>query len=64
MYWPRTTRVLKPSPVIGARALRTLTFSLRMLSADRSLGGSIAIRHNSCSRWFWIMSRSCPALSK
>ncbi|MNP27547.1 hypothetical protein D3C76_1204650 [compost metagenome] len=64
MYWPRTTWVVRPSGLIGARALSTLTFSSRMLSADRSAGGSMAIRQSSCSRWFWIMSRSWPALSK
>ena len=33
-----------------------------MLSALRSDGGDMAIMHRICSRWFWIMSRICPAV--
>lgn len=46
------------------RDFSTLTFSSRMLSALRSDGGDMAIMHRICSRWFWIMSRICPARVK
>jgi hypothetical protein len=41
----------------------TFTFSLRTASAEKSLGGSIAVRASSCSRWFWKMSRIAPDCS-
>ena len=38
----------------------TFTFSSRMLSAPRSVGGSIATRQSNWSRWFCTMSRNAP----
>jgi len=49
-YWPRTSCWPSCSGAIGASALSTLTFSSRMLSAERSLGGSMAIRQSSCKQ--------------
>ena len=58
-YWPRTT-LFGPGVCIERS---TLTFSLRTESAVKSIGGSIAVRASSCSRWFWKMSRIAPARS-
>ena len=38
----------------------TFTFSSRILSALKSVGGSIATRQSNCSKWFCTMSRNAP----
>ena len=50
-------------PILGCKARITLSFSSRTSSAPNRLGGSIAIRHNSCIKWFCTMSRIAPDLS-
>lgn len=44
-------------------ALSTLSFSVRTLSASKEEGGSIAMTHSTCNKWFWIMSRRAPEVS-
>ncbi len=41
----------------------TCTFSLRIESAVKSLGASMAINVISWLRWLWTMSRTTPAWS-
>ena len=69
---PAVTTALGPAAIIarivrsgagGWMACRTLTFSLRISSAEKSTGGSMHSRHSSCIMWFCIRSRSAPALS-
>ena len=48
---------------IGFSARSTFSFSSRTRSASSDTGGSMAIRHSSCSMWFCSMSRSAPDLS-
>jgi hypothetical protein len=49
-----------PSPMSGRMARKTLTFSSRTESPVKELGGSIAAKERSWSRWFWNMSRRTP----
>ena len=58
-YCPRTTD-FGPGVCTERNAF---TFSFRTCSEVKSIGGSIAVRAKSCSRWFWKMSRTAPALS-
>ena len=58
-YWPRTTD-FGPGVCI---ARSTFTFSFRTASAEKSIGGSIAVSARSCRRWFWKMSLITPACS-
>ena len=53
----------KPSASGVCMARRTFTFSFRTDSAVKSMGGSMAVRATSCSRWFWTMSRIAPDCS-
>ena len=59
-YWPRTTSRATLSAVKGLSERSTFSFSSRIASARLRDGGSMAIIVNSCSAWFWIMSRSAP----
>ncbi len=60
LYCPATTALSTSVPVIGLSAWSTLSFSSRTVSRPTYVGGSIATRQSSCSRWFWIMSRRAP----
>ena len=62
-YCARTAIAGISSSVGGWIERSTLTFSLRTSSAVNSTGGSIATLHSSWSMWFWMRSRSAPALS-
>jgi hypothetical protein len=44
----------------GLMACMTLNFSSRTARGSKVTGGSMATRQTTCSRWFWIMSRSAP----
>ncbi len=61
---PRTGREpcdSRPSTAVDrVMASSTFTFSLRIASAAKRAGGSIATSVSSCSRWFWNMSRRTP----
>ena len=58
VYWPRTTLARTRASVQRVSMARsTRTFSSRSASASNAIGGSIATRVSSCSRWFWRMSR-------
>jgi len=52
------------SPVPGYREESGVAPASRTESASKATGGSIAVRHRSCSMWFCTMSRRMPALSK
>ncbi len=62
-YCPRAESCMIRFLSIGRSAESTLNFSSRMLSAVGETGGSIATSANRFITWFWIMSRSAPALS-
>ena len=44
-------------------ASNTLTVSSRNDPASKLTGGSMAVMQTSCSKWFWIMSRTTPMRS-
>ena len=44
-------------------ARSTLSFSVRISSAENSTGSSIAVSASSCSRWFCSTSRAAPVFS-
>jgi len=50
--------------LLWLRVSSTLSFSVRMCSAERVRGCSIATRAIICSRWFCITSRMMPYWSK
>jgi hypothetical protein len=60
MYWPRTTLVWTSWAVIGRRQWSTPTLASRTTSAPSDQGGSMAVTHSTCRRWFCTMSRRAP----
>ena len=59
VYCPRTTSC----GWIGWIDCSTLTFSLRIASASKESGGSIATSESTWNMWFWTMSRMAPISS-
>ena len=54
-------QTMMSGPINGSTASRRR--SSRIASARSEAGASMAIKHRTCNRWFWIMSLRAPAWS-
>ncbi len=63
-YCPRTVFRIASAPVYRPQSAQHLELLVtHCIGGEAAAGGSIAIRHSSCSMWFCTMSRSAPASS-